>query len=122
MPLKEINLAELAQGAVNEQFQKNFQSVIDNIYDPNTPAKATRKLTIEMIFKPDEDREMAKISSKTKLLLAPSQPVETKVILDYDVKTKQVLATEWGNQIKGQLSLDEDEDEVPNSPAGLRKI
>lgn len=105
-----ISLAELAQGAINEQFQQNFQTVIENIYNPNTSAKTARKLTIEMVFNPDEDREMAKISAKTKLSLAPATPVETKVILDYDVKTKSVLATEWGSQMKGQVSLDEESD------------
>jgi len=118
---KQINLAELAQGAVNEQFQLNFQSVIENIYDPNTPAGASRKLTIEMTFKPEDDREIVKISAKTKLSLASSQPVETKVILDYDVKTGQVLAAEWGNQMKGQLSID-DEDEVRENTTGLERV
>ncbi len=54
-----IDLSNLAEGAVHERFNQEFQKVIENLADPNTnPAKA-RKVTMIVTIKGDENRDVA---------------------------------------------------------------
>jgi len=47
--MSQIDLASLAEGALQERFEQDLQKIAENIQDENTDAKAKRKLTITLI-------------------------------------------------------------------------
>lgn len=57
-----INIGNLCKGAVVDAFEKELQKCLNNIYDLDTPAMATRTITLKVKLKPDEAR--IKILSK----------------------------------------------------------
>ena len=115
---KTLELQNLAGGALQELFENDLQKVLDNIYDRNTSFKKARKLTLELKLQPtDEDREIVAVDINTKTVLAPVEGATTKILLDMDGTTKKVVATEFGNKMKGQLSVNdfiEDEENENN--------
>lgn len=105
---KTLELQTLAGGALQELFENDLQKVLDNIYDRNTSFKKARKLTLELKLQPtDEDREIVNVDINTKTVLAPVEGVTTKILLDIDGTTKKISASEFGNKMKGQLSIND---------------
>ncbi|WP_425447766.1 hypothetical protein [Dethiothermospora halolimnae] len=105
---KMINLENFAGGALAEKFNNGFQEVLNNISDLNTDHKKKRKLTVELEFKPDEERELSLVDIKVKTKLAPPIPVATKLLIDKDGKGN-VVASEYNKQIKGQQHMKVDD-------------
>ena len=56
-----LSLATLGNGAAEELFQRELQSVLGNIADPNTIADDTRKITLEVRILPDVKRRTASV-------------------------------------------------------------
>ena len=52
-----VQLEELADGALAEKFQQVLAKVVDNLRDVNTSYKTKRKITIQLDFIQDESRE-----------------------------------------------------------------
>lgn len=69
------DLLSIGGGAALELFGSELQRVMENIRDPNTEAKGTRKITLEFLFKPNEHREMVSTLISAKSTLAASRPV-----------------------------------------------
>lgn len=76
-----VSLETMAKGAVLERFDRELTKVIRNILDPNTEAKAVRKIKIELVLKPDEDRESADIQVKTSSSEAPPRAISSRVYI-----------------------------------------
>jgi hypothetical protein len=53
--LADINT--IGAGAAAEKFAAELQAVLENIRDLNTQPDAKRKIVMEWVFEPDEDRE-----------------------------------------------------------------
>lgn len=70
--MKHINLETLANGAFTEQVNREIQKVIENIQDPNTDAKAARKVTVTITLKPNEQRDFISTGVVAKSTLAPA--------------------------------------------------
>ncbi|MBO5100580.1 MAG: replication terminator protein [Treponema sp.] len=103
---RKIELQNLAGGALQELFENDFEKVIENIYDKNTSAKTMRKLTMELKLKPvDESREIISVDIDIRTKLAPVEGVKTKLLLDKN--GNKIVATEFGNTMKGQVALAE---------------
>lgn len=98
---KMINLESLADGAVSEKVNIALKEVLANIADPNTEWKTKRKLTVDITFVAQEDRELALLDIQTKTKLAPPKSVGTKIIIGTDGKGG-VIASEFGKQLPGQ--------------------
>jgi len=81
---KEVNIMELARGAILEQIDHAMKMVMENILDPNTEVKTARKLTINLTFKPDDSREIVNCSAQAKPTLAPIKPIVTNIIVEAD--------------------------------------
>ena len=58
--MERIELEELACGAMQEQFNRAFERVIENLQNPNTPYKNTREIVIKMKFTQNEQRDDVK--------------------------------------------------------------
>lgn len=108
-----INLEKFAGGALAEKFNVGLKEVLENIADPNTEATKKRKLTLELTFESDEERELSMVDIVVKTKLQPNMPVATKIIIDKD-GNGGIVASEYKNQLKGQqyLRVDEDTGEI----------
>ena len=110
---KIINLETLAEGGLTEKVNMALREVLNNIADPNTDYKVKRKLTIDITFIPQEDRDLALLDIQTKTKLAPPKSIGTKIVIGTDGKGG-VMASEFGKQIPGQsvMRVDEETGEV----------
>ncbi len=108
-----INLEKFAGGALAEKFNIGLKEVLENIADPNTEAKKKRKLTVELTFNPDEERELSLVDILVKTKLEPPKAVATKILIDKDGQGG-IIASEYNNQLRGQqyLKVDEDTGEI----------
>jgi len=87
---KEINVLELAKGAIQEQITNELGRVLNNLVDPNTSTKDKRKLVVTLVFEVDENRESVACSAQAKATLAPVKPILTRLNLDTDRKGNAV--------------------------------
>ena len=84
--MKKMELRELVGGALQEQFAKSFEKVVENLQNPNTPFKNSREINIK---------------------LAPQSPMETAFSVGKDLKTGELFAVEYGKQCNGQVTMDD---------------
>ena len=110
---KIINLETLAEGGLTEKVNMALREVLNNIADPNTDYKVKRKLTIDITFISQEDRDLALLDIQTKTKLAPPKSIGTKIVIGTDGKGG-IMASEFGQQIPGQsvMRVDEETGEV----------
>jgi len=94
-----VTLENLADGAAAELFQSELDKVLRNIQDPNTDATAVRKVTLEVTFSPDEEREMGDVRVKATSRLAGLKGAETRVF--FGRHAGQLVATEWNPKQAG---------------------
>ena len=111
--VKMINLETFAEGALAERMNQALGEVLENIADLNTDSNPKRKLTLEMTFTTDEDRELTNVEISSKVKLAPRSKVTTKIMIDRDLNGT-VLGTEFKKQVKGQtyMKVDDETGEV----------
>lgn len=88
-----LTVEALYGGGVIERLHDEIQRAIDNVADPNTPAKKARKVKLEISIKPNEHRNMAELTITTSSTLQPPAPLETSIIIDKD-KTGKAYASE----------------------------
>lgn len=103
---EQVSLAKMARGSLDEQFNYELNRVLENIYDPNTEPEKKRKITIEMLFEPDTDREIVKISCKTKSVLVTAKPINSKFVLGKR-QDGTIGATEFVSDIPGQVDFEQ---------------
>lgn len=109
--MKHINMEEFANGAFTIQVNRAIEKVMKNIQDPNTDAKAARKITVTVAFKPNETRDFITTGVVTKTSLAPELGAVTAMTCGTDLKTGEVDAVEIGKELPGQMSLEDMEEE-----------
>lgn len=109
--MKNVELKELVGGALQEQFGKSFEKVVENLQNPNTPYKNSREINIKLKFTQNEKRDDVKCAVLVSEKLAPQTPMETSFAIGKDLKTGELYAEEYGKQIKGQMSIDDYEKE-----------
>ena len=85
---QEKSILEMGRGAIMERADYEMRAMIRNILDPNTSAKAARKLNITLTFKTNAITTML-------------------YVLDEDT------VVEMAPQIPGQLAVDAGEQEAP---------
>ena len=125
--MEKIELRELVGGALQEQFAKSFEKIVENLQNPNTPYKNSREITIKLKFTQNEKRDDVKCGILVTEKLAPQSPMETSFAIGTDLRTGEVYAKEYGKQVKGQLSMnmetpaakvDEETGEILNENSG----
>ena len=108
--MKHINLETFASGAFTTQVNRALEEVTNNIQDPNKDATAKRKITVSIELKPNEQRNFVATGVVTKTTLAPALGAVTAISMGKNLKTGEVEAQEIGNQIPGQMSMEEIEE------------
>jgi hypothetical protein len=106
--MKNIELKQLVGGALQEQFTKSFEKVLENLQNPNTPFKNSREINIKLKFTQNEMRDDVKCSVSVSEKLAPQSTMETNFAIGKDLKTGKLYAEEYGKYISnGQMSIDD---------------
>ena len=108
--MKHIELADLLGGAVQEQFARSFEKVIENLQNPNTPFKNPREINIKLKFTQSEQRDKAACDIIITEKLAPQAPLGTAFAIGRDLRTGELFAEEYGAQLK--MSLEDQTPEV----------
>jgi len=117
--MSKVNLEEFAGGALQEKFDDAMDKVLDNLMDPNTPWKNKRKISVEITFEQNEDRDDTSVNVSVVSKLAPVKPIATRMSIGRNLATGEVFAEEYGNQIKGQMSFaDLEQKQSPNTVIG----
>lgn len=111
--MQHINLETFANGAFTAQVNRAIEEVTKNIQDPNTDAGTARKITVTIAFKPNQERNFIATGVQTKTTLAPALGAVTALSMGKDLRTGEVEAVEIGNQIPGQMSV---QDALDGSP------
>ena len=106
------SLLQMAKGAIQERVDYEVTKVIDNILDVNTDPLAKRKVTLVVELKPDEDRQVVKITASATSKLAPTCPVGTSLVITADQNGEMMLA-EIIPQVPGQVSMEGTTQEAP---------
>ena len=114
--MKHINIEQFSNGELTQQINREMEAVARNIADPNTEAKATRKITVTITMKPNEQRDFITTSITTKSTLAPTLGAVTALAVGKNLKTGEIEVGEIGNQIPGQMSMADVEPQQPDSP------
>ena len=114
--MAKVSLVQVMGGALQEQFGKSFDRVIENLADPNTGFKEARKITIELKFTQNEARDDVSCSVSVKEKLAAQSTMQTAFVVGKNLKTGEMYAEEYGrhNHLKGQTTF-EDMDVDPDT-------
>lgn len=94
----------MCMGAIKERVDYDAARVVENILDPNTDAKAKRKITLTIDFLPSADRHIT-VHTGSKATLAPTAPVETSLGMMSDANGEMQLV-ELLPQVAGQMDMD----------------
>lgn len=102
-----IDLKDMVGGALQQKFQHSFDRVLENLQDVNTPYKDKREITITMKFVQNEARDNVLCDIAVKEKLAMQGGLTTQFAMGKDLTTGEIVAEEYGKQLKGQLSMDD---------------
>ena len=94
--MDKISFSTLAGGGVEEKLQYALSEVADNIADPNTDAKKTRKITMTLTFKPNESRMISNLDIDVKTSLVAPVGISTTLMIDRDNAGKIVTSEIYG--------------------------
>lgn len=97
--MNKISIEEIAGGALQEQFKKAFDKVVENLIDPNTSYKEPRKITITLKFTQNEQRDDVYCDISVAEKLAAQAQTRTVFAVGKDLKTGAVYAEEYGKQV-----------------------
>lgn len=102
-----MNLKDMVGGALQQKFQNSFDRVMENMQDENTPYRDKRQITVTMTFVQNEQRNDVVCDIAVKEKLAMQGGLKTHFSVGKDLRTGKVAAEEYGNQLKGQMSMDD---------------
>ncbi|APX72698.1 replication terminator protein [Companilactobacillus allii] len=105
---KDINfdLSQIADGGVQEKFSRELKKLSENILDSNTDAKAKRKITINLTYKPNDNRDAVDVIAEVKSTLAPQVGLSTTMLVGRDENTGVIAANELKSGTPGQTYFD----------------
>lgn len=103
----QYDLSKFAGGAVQQDFDRAITEVFANMQDPNTPYKPKRSVTIKVGFEQNEQRDDMNVEVVVDKKLVSKSSIKTKMAIAKDLKSGKIVAEEYGKQIKGQMSLDD---------------
>lgn len=101
----ELDLKEVAGGALQHKVNQAFQKVIQNMSDVNTSFGDKREITLKMTFSQNEERTKCDCKIDVRTKLASPLPVNTIFYTDKDLDTGEVYASEFGNSVPGQTTI-----------------
>ncbi len=112
----QYDLSKFAGGAVQQDFDRAITEVFANMQDPNTPYKPKRFVTIKVGFEQNEQRDDMNVEIVVDKKLVSKSSINTKMAIAKDLKSGKIIAEEYGKQIKGQMSLDDYQQDDEDKP------
>lgn len=100
-----IDLNTFADGALAERFHQEFERVMENMADLNTDPKKARKIVLTLSFAGDKKRDVWNCQVQATSKLAPTEAVESKILLDMD-QNGNLVGQELASGIQGQFYMD----------------
>jgi hypothetical protein len=100
-----IDINNLAGGAMAERINRELQKVAENVLDPNTKAEAVRTVTVSIKIKPNDARQIGSTDIDVKSSLAPAKGVPTSFVFDFDKEGKAVMKELQIGTDKNQLGF-----------------
>lgn len=100
-----IDLNTFADGALAERFHQEFERVMQNMADLNTDPKKARKIVLTLSFAGDKKRDVWNCQVQATSKLAPTEAVESKILLDMD-QNGNLVGQELASGIQGQFYMD----------------
>jgi hypothetical protein len=76
-----INIGNINDGAMIQGFEIEFRKALENIADLNTPATATRSVTLKLVLKPHSDRITIETEFKCSSQLAAIETHKSKCFM-----------------------------------------
>jgi len=76
-----IDINTVNEGALVDGFGIELQKVLENIRDVNTPATATRSITLTLVLQPHSDRVVIETEVKCSSKIAPIESHKAKMFL-----------------------------------------
>ncbi|OTY97778.1 replication terminator protein, partial [Bacillus thuringiensis serovar aizawai] len=92
-------------GALAERFHQEFERVMENMADLNTDPKKARKIVLTLSFAGDKKRDVWNCQVQATSKLAPTEAVESKILLDMD-QNGNLVGQELASGIQGQFYMD----------------
>ena len=87
-----VDILAMTNGALEERVSIETWSVLENILDPNTSAKAKRSITIKIDFSPSADRQTINVETTVNSKLQSYEAIATTIAA---AKTsKGIMSTE----------------------------
>ena len=105
MVQKRIDLNTIANGQLAEEFQASYEKVLENLLDLNCSSKDKRKITINLTFSENEQRNQFALDIKVTEKLAPHCSAETLIYMGRDLHTGNIVYEEAGSGLRGQMAL-----------------
>jgi hypothetical protein len=106
---KKVPILDMAKGALSEEVAFQLGKVAENLLDPNTDWKKSRKMVITLEFTTDEHREITRVTATTESKLATSKPISTQLAFGAD-QNGELCAVELSKVGVGQQSFSGDEE------------
>lgn len=103
----QYDLSKFASGAVQQDFDRAITEVFANMQDPNTPYKPKRSVMIKVSFEQNEQRNDVNVEIVVDKKLVSKSSISTKMAIAKDLRSGKIIAEEYGKQIKGQMSLED---------------
>lgn len=100
-------LDDLMDGALTARFNRGFDEVLRNVFDPNTDPEKTRKIILTVQIRPNKDRTSASFLTDIKTVIAPPVTLSQMVLIARDDEGN-VIAQEVTSQVPGQIGMDGD--------------
>lgn len=119
--MSKVNLKEFAGGALQEKFDAAMEQVLANMLDPNTPWKNKREINIKVTFEQNEDRDDTHVEVSVVPKLAAVKSIGTRMAIGKNIKTGETYAEEYGNQVRGQLSMSDMEEKEPDEENSVKE-
>lgn len=105
--MEKLSFSTLAGGGVQERLQDALDQVATNIADPNTDAKKTRKVTMTLTLKPNEQRSIANLDIDVKTSLVAPVGISTTLMIDRDEKGNAVAQEIYGKDPQQGVIFDD---------------
>ncbi|MEB8800216.1 replication terminator protein, partial [Bacillus cereus] len=86
-------------------FHQEFERVMENMADLNTDPKKARKIVLTLSFAGDKKRDVWNCQVQATSKLAPTEAVESKILLDMD-QNGNLVGQELASGIQGQFYMD----------------
>jgi hypothetical protein len=100
-----LTIESLYGGGAVERLHGALHEALQNILDPNTPAKKPRKVKLELTIRPNEKRDMAELLVTTSTTLCPPAPLETSIFIDKDRDGRAHASERAAGENPGQASF-----------------